>query len=65
MADSSAVIHMTVGSPITVPMGLDQLRDVISHHDDTPGEPPLFRIQDTQGATYLINANEIVAIEGT
>ena len=64
MADSNAVIHLTIGSPITVPMGLDDLRGAIAA-GTVPGEPPLFKVNDTQGRTYLINANEIVAIEGT
>jgi hypothetical protein len=54
---------MTIGSPITVPIGLDALRRALSDLD--PHVPPFLRVEDVQGRTYLINANEIVDIEGT
>jgi hypothetical protein len=62
MAHSNSVIHMTIGSPITVPMGLEDIRRALSDLD--PHLPPFLRVEDVQGRTYLINANAIVDIEG-
>jgi len=61
MADSNSVIHLTVGSPITVPMPLDALRSAISN-DLVPDAPPFLHVTDVQGRTYLINVNEIVTL---
>jgi hypothetical protein len=59
MADSS-VIQMTTGNKIVVPIGIDDLSDLLL----SPQAAPFMKFQDTNGRVHLINVNEIAKVRG-
>ena len=61
MAEANSVIHLTDGRPITVPLGLHELRGMLA---EVEPEEPFIEVSDTDGGRHLINANQIVSVQG-
>jgi hypothetical protein len=63
MAKKSAVIHMSNGTEIKVPMDIDEIGRLLA--EPLPdGAAPILRITDTEDKVRMINRDEIVEIEG-
>jgi hypothetical protein len=63
MADSVSTVTLSSGKVLSVDGSLSGVAKALQSLE--PGVPPLWALTDTDGTGWLVNVNEIVAVEGT